>query len=141
MLYEGSELLGAKGFFKLHCSQHWAPRASLSYTVVASFGNLLRAQNLGIVCRHFEKVSRMLATTMGAVMDPRNPNWSPNSLSGESLSRPSGRLPKGHFVGMNLKLPGRGQRESRHPSRMPAGSCLTIVFKCFWSQPFHSRRR
>jgi len=32
MLYEGSELLGAMGLFKLHCSQHWAPRASLSYT-------------------------------------------------------------------------------------------------------------
>ena len=45
MLYEGSELLGDKGLFKLNCSQHWAPRASSSYAVAASFGNLLRAQN------------------------------------------------------------------------------------------------
>ena len=44
MLYEGSALLGDKGLFKLNCSQHWAPRASLSYTVVASVGNLLRVQ-------------------------------------------------------------------------------------------------
>ena len=44
MLYEGSELLGDKGLFKLNCSQHWAPGAFLSYNVAASFGNLLRVQ-------------------------------------------------------------------------------------------------
>ena len=44
MPYEGSELLGAMGLFKLHCSQHWAPRDSLSYTVIASSGKLLKTQ-------------------------------------------------------------------------------------------------
>ena len=44
MLYEGSELLGAMGLFELHCSQRWAPRDSLSDTVVASSGNLLNVQ-------------------------------------------------------------------------------------------------
>ena len=44
MLYEVSELLGAMGLFELHCSQHWAPRASLSDTVVASSGILLKVQ-------------------------------------------------------------------------------------------------
>ena len=44
MLYEGSELLGAMGLFELHCSQRWAPRDSLSDTVVASSGNLLKVQ-------------------------------------------------------------------------------------------------
>ena len=44
MLYEGAELFGTMGLFKLHYSQHWAPRASLSDTVVASSGNLLKVQ-------------------------------------------------------------------------------------------------